>query len=193
MDDCQTLVGSAALRFTGRTGVIILCDQEKPIKKLHDALLLNTLVGSGASAGSIERANHDVAKQGRTFRSRTEEMYAIQLDMEHQLSPWLVCHAASLITHFQVKADGKTPSGCATVRTTERSLNSPRQCITRTLPRTLARWTTGGILELGSARAWPLTSTTSAPVLAGERRAWWQEPWTSSSGCRERPLLCSTR
>ena len=36
-------------------------------------------------------------------------MYAIELDMDHKLIPWLVPHAAWLITHFQIKADGKMP------------------------------------------------------------------------------------
>ena len=72
-------------------------------------MLLDTPVGSSASGGGIERANQKVAKQCRTLRSLTEEVYAVQLDMDHKLIPWHVRHAAWLITHFQINADGKTP------------------------------------------------------------------------------------
>ena len=36
-------------------------------------------------------------------------MYAIQCDIDQKLIPLFVRHAAWLITHFQIKADGKTP------------------------------------------------------------------------------------
>ena len=76
-------------------------------RRKHGTLLLNTLVGSSASAGGIERANQEVAKQCRALRSRTEEAYAIQIGMGFQQVPKQVRHAAWLITHFQIKADGK--------------------------------------------------------------------------------------
>ena len=175
---------SSLRQGASRSGRASLCDQETSIKKLvelvrdsrkHDTVLHNTLVGSSASAGSIERANQEVAKQCRTSRSRAEEGYAIQLDMDHKLTPWL-------ITHFQISA---------TVQTTGRSSNSPRQYITRTLPRTL---TTSGTSESGLGRAWRLTNTTPAPVLessdVGRSRGAWERRggrpghWTSLSGCR---------
>ena len=111
-DEYAVAVVVELLRFTDRARVVFLFDQEKPIKKLadlvrdnrkHDTVLLNTLVGSSASAGCIERASQGVAKQCRTLRSRKEEEHAIQLDMLI-----LVRHAAWLMTHFQIKADGKT-------------------------------------------------------------------------------------
>ena len=125
-------VVAEALPFTGRECVILLCE-EKPTKKLaelvrdsrkHDTALPNTPVCSSASAGGIERANHEVAKQDRTLWSRTEDVYAIQLGMNNKLIP---CRVAD--------------RDCATAQITKRSLSSPRQCTTKTLPRTLAKWT----------------------------------------------------
>ena len=93
-DEYAVAVVAVAWRFTGRARVILLSDQEKPTKKLaelvrdngkHETVLLNTLVGSSANAGLIERANQEVAKQCRTLRSRTGEVCAIQLDMDHEL------------------------------------------------------------------------------------------------------------
>ncbi|CAK0820598.1 unnamed protein product, partial [Prorocentrum cordatum] len=111
-------VNQEALRFTGRTSIIILSDQENAVKKLvnlvreervHDTVVLNTPKGSSASAGGIERASYEVEKQVRTMRSRIEQVYGIKVDLDHKLLPFLVRHAAWLITHYQVKVDGKTP------------------------------------------------------------------------------------
>eukprot|EP00959_Pyramimonas_sp_CCMP1952_P459337 9478092-Pyramimonas_sp.AAC.1 len=111
-------VNQEALRFTGRTSIIILSDQENAVKKLvnlvreervHDTVVLNAPKGSSASAGGIERANYEVEKQVRTMRSRIEQVYGIKVDLDHKLLPFLVRHAAWLITHYQVKVDGKTP------------------------------------------------------------------------------------
>ena len=47
--------------------------------------------------------------QVRTLRSRAEQVYEERIDTDHKLLPWMVRHAGWLITHYQVKADGKTP------------------------------------------------------------------------------------
>ena len=71
------------LRITDRSRIMTLCEQEHSIKKLAElvrsnpkieTVFLNTLVSSSASAGGIERANQEVAKQCRTQRSDTEEV-----------------------------------------------------------------------------------------------------------------------
>ena len=107
-----------ATKFTGRGELLMLVDQEASAKLLadevrarraHNTVVLHTPRGSSASAGGIERANREVADQARTLRSRTEEVYGIRVDTYHKLVPWLVRHAGWLITHFQVKSDGKTP------------------------------------------------------------------------------------
>ena len=71
-----------AIKFTGRTRLIIMSDQETAVKNLmymirdsrtHETAVINTPKGSSASAGGIERANCEVEKQIRTLRSRFEE------------------------------------------------------------------------------------------------------------------------
>ena len=139
-DEHAVAVVAEALPFTGRARVVILCDQEKPIKKLaelvrasRDTVLLNTLVSSRAIAEGIERGNQEVAKQCRTLRSRT-----VQLDMNHKIIPRLVRHTTWLIAHSRSRLTARRRANeCAIVRTMGRSLSSPRQCTTRTLPRTL--------------------------------------------------------
>ena len=57
-----------AIKFTGRTRLIIMSDQENAVKNLVDLIrdsrtnetaVINTPKGSSASAGEIERANYD--------------------------------------------------------------------------------------------------------------------------------------
>ena len=106
------------IKFTGRTRLIIMSDQENAVKNLvdmirdsrtHETAVINTPKGSSASAGGIERANYEVEKQIRTLRSRSEQSYWESVGLDHKMLPFLVRHCAWLITHFQVKSDGKTP------------------------------------------------------------------------------------
>ena len=117
-DGCAPSVALEGLKFTGRTAVICLVDQERSIKALadlvqthkqHATTLLDIPRGSSQSAGGTERASYEVAKQMRAMRSRLEEVYTTRVDLDSAILPRLVCHAGRLITHFQVKVDGKTP------------------------------------------------------------------------------------
>ena len=76
-------VALEATKFTGRTRLIIMSDQETAVKnfvdlirdsRTHETAVINTPKGSSASAG-IERANYEVEKQIKTLRSRFEENY----------------------------------------------------------------------------------------------------------------------
>ena len=111
-------VALEARKFTGRTRLTIMSDQENAVKNLvdmirdsrtHETAVINTPKGSSASAGGIERANYEVEKQIRTLRSRFEENYGESVGLDHKMLPFLVRHCACLITHYQVKSDGKTP------------------------------------------------------------------------------------
>ena len=66
-DEYALAVVHESLKFTGRSRITILSDQENSIKKLasmvrdsrpQETVLLNTPVGSSASAGGIERCNY---------------------------------------------------------------------------------------------------------------------------------------
>ena len=92
-----------AIKFTGRTRLIIISDQENAVKNLVDMIrdsrsyenaVINTPKGSSASAGGIERAHHEVEKQIRTLRSRFEENCGETVGLDHKMLPYLVRHCA---------------------------------------------------------------------------------------------------
>ena len=117
-DPYALAVALEAIKFTGRTRLIIMSDQEYEVMNLvdmirdsrpHEIAVINTPEGSSASAGGIERANYEVEKQIRTLRSRLKENHGESVGLDHKMLPYLVRHCAWLITHYQVKSDGKTP------------------------------------------------------------------------------------
>ena len=68
-DPCALAVALEAIKFTGRTWLTIMSDQENAVKNLvdmirdsrtHETAVINTPKGSSASAGGIERANYKV-------------------------------------------------------------------------------------------------------------------------------------
>ena len=48
--------------------------------RTHEPAVINTPKGSSASAGGIERANHEAEKQIRTLRSRFEDNFGESVD-----------------------------------------------------------------------------------------------------------------
>ena len=65
-DPYALAVALEAIKFTGRTRLLIMSDQENAVKNLvylirdsrtNDTAVINTPKGSNASAGGIERAN----------------------------------------------------------------------------------------------------------------------------------------
>ena len=117
-DPYAQAVALEAIKFTGRTRLIIMCDEEKAVKNLvdmvrdsrtHETAVTNTPTGSSASADGIERANCEVEKLTRTLRSRFEENFGECVGLDHKVLPFLVRHSAWQLTHYQVKSDGKTP------------------------------------------------------------------------------------
>ena len=116
-DPYALAVGLEAIKFTGRSRLIIMSDQENAVKNLvdmirdsrtHETAVINTPKGSSANAEGIERANYEVEKQIRTLRSRVGN-YGESVRLNHKMLPFLVRHCAWLVTHYQVKSDGKTP------------------------------------------------------------------------------------
>ncbi len=96
-DDYAFAVVHESLKFTGRSRIIVLSDQESTVKKLasvardsrpQETVLLN------ASAGGIERCNYEVEQQGRTLKSRFEKVYKQPMTLDHKVLPWLVRRGA---------------------------------------------------------------------------------------------------
>ena len=102
-DPYALAVALEAIKFTGRTRLIIMGDQEHAVKNLvdlikdsrtHETAVINTPKGSSASARGIERANCEVEKQIRTLRSWLEENYQESVGLDHKMLPFLVRHCA---------------------------------------------------------------------------------------------------
>ena len=161
-------VALEAIKFTGRTRLIIMSDQEHAVKNLVDLIetaIINTPKGSSASAGGIERANCEVEKQIRTLRSWLEENYQESVGLDHKMLPFLVRHCAWQITHYQVKSDGRLHvRGFVDDRTKDRwqSLLRSYTSVTPGRLQTCPSWTTDGVSACGWERAWHQTSTTLA-------------------------------
>ena len=111
-------------------------------------------------------------------------------------------HAAWLITHFQIKGDGKTPRE----RLRNRAYHGEfaETVHHKDLAKDMGR-TTSGTLESGSGRACRQTSTTLAPVLessdagrpggAQKRHGGWANRWTSffRTPCAPTPSIDAVR
>ena len=70
--------------------------------------LENSAIGDSDSNGTIERAIQDVEGQTRTLRSALEERIAVKVRLSSSVVPWMVRHAACLITRCRVRPSGRT-------------------------------------------------------------------------------------
>ena len=78
-------VALQGLKFTGRTAVICLVDQERSIKGFADLA------------------------QTHRQHSRHEEVYTERVDLDSAILPWLNRHAGWSVFTYNMKVDGKTP------------------------------------------------------------------------------------
>merc|ERR1712185_638927 len=113
-------VAGREVEMSGYGRMILKSDQEPSIKELlravkreraEDTEILSeeSPVGEHASNGAVEKAIQDVQAQIRTMRLAIQGRYKCRLRNDHPIMPWLVTHAAKLITLCRVGADGRTP------------------------------------------------------------------------------------
>ena len=98
--------------------VITKTDQEASIIQLQHEIarqrkdvgtaIENSRVGDSDSNGKIERTIREVKGMIRTFRSDLEEKIGQELRLDSPIVPWIVRHAAYVITRCRVGDDGKT-------------------------------------------------------------------------------------
>ena len=74
----------------------------------YGTALENSAVGDSNSNGTVERAIQDVEGQCRTMRSALEERLAVPVKIDSPVVPWLIRHAAVLITRCRVRPSGRT-------------------------------------------------------------------------------------
>ena len=110
----------AALRSflleTGRTGAILLGDNEPAIRALITRVCTDMLgrtkrftpVYSSPSLGSVGQAQRTLYAQIRALRLQIEADYQLAVTSEHLILPWLVLHAAWTLNRFVIHADGET-------------------------------------------------------------------------------------
>ena len=74
----------------------------------HGTALENSAVGDPNSNGTIERAIQDVESQIRVLRADLEERIATRVRLSSPVVPWMIRHAACLITRCRVRPNGRT-------------------------------------------------------------------------------------
>ena len=99
-----------------RHKVLIRSDGENAIKDLlskvaelraQETVLENTPVEDSRANGRVERAVQAVEKQVRVFKLSVEEHLG-RFSVTHRCFPWLVMHAADVLTKFHVSSNGTT-------------------------------------------------------------------------------------
>ena len=105
------------IEILGYKKMILKSDQEPAIMALkesvkrerdEDIVMEESPVGESASNGSIENAVRNVQGQVRSMRDALETRYQIKINGESSCIPWMVRHAANLISRYQVGMDGRT-------------------------------------------------------------------------------------
>ena len=103
-------------KFGHRHKITIRSDGEPAIKSLfekvanmraQETLLEQSPVGDSRANGRAERAVQTIEKQVRVLKLAVEESYG-EISVMHPCFPWLVNHAADVLTKFKVHADGST-------------------------------------------------------------------------------------
>ena len=70
--------------------------------------LENSKVGDSNSNARVERAIQELGGLVRTFRAALESRLGAKIGLDHVIVPWLVKHAASVITRHLVRDCGNT-------------------------------------------------------------------------------------
>ena len=114
-------VSSHVARFCNKLGfkeITMKSDTEPAILALRDSvsrkcnaevITEDTPVGDHQSNGGIENAVKNIRGMIRTVRDAVEESMGEPIKDDSVLMPWLVEHAANLVTVCQVGRDGRTP------------------------------------------------------------------------------------
>ena len=99
--------------------VVLKSDQEPAVTDLlkdiarrreseYGTALEQSKVGESNSNSSVERAIQDVEGQARTLRAALEMRIRRKVKLKDTVVPWLVRHAACLITRCRMRENGKT-------------------------------------------------------------------------------------
>ena len=140
--------------------IVLKSDQEASITDLQRAIvearkgqgtaLENSRVGDSNSNGRVERAIQDLKGLIRTLRSALEEKIGHAVKLDDPIVPWLVRHAAHLISVSRVRDDGRTAFQKMKGRQTSAKLVPFGETVLFKIPKTASRlggfedrWETG--------------------------------------------------
>ena len=102
----------------GGTRIILKCDLENPIAAVKQEVIKNrpdvatvprhSPVGESQSNGRVENAIRRVQEQVRAFYDQLKARTGVSLGTDHPVFEWLVEWAATTLTRFVIRGDGKT-------------------------------------------------------------------------------------
>ena len=146
----------------GKGRIIVKADQEPAIVDLQKEIsrtradagtaLDSSRVGDSDSNGKIERAIRKLKGIIRTIRSGLEAEVGERIDLESPIIPWLVRHAAYILSRSEVKEDGKTALQRMKGRKTTGVLTNFGETVLFKMPRT--RVTIGDFEDRFSEGTW---------------------------------------
>ena len=68
----------------------------------------NSLVGSSASNGAVEKAIQPVQQQVRVLKLALEDTWKVKVAHKHEVVPSIIEYSAFLLNRFEVGHEGKT-------------------------------------------------------------------------------------
>ena len=127
--------------------IVLKADQEtsaadivREVAKLrsceYGAALEQSAVGESNTNATIERAIQDVESQARTLRAALEKRIEHKIVLSDTVVPWLIRHAAALITRCRVRANGHTALEMMRGRKTHAELTEFGETVMFKIPKT---------------------------------------------------------
>ena len=105
------------LEKLGYSEIILKCDEEPALINIQNTVAArrqrktvceNSPVGDSQSNGKAERAVQTLSGQVRVLKKGLEDRCKMTFSSEHPIEPWLVEHAADVLSRFHVGRDGHT-------------------------------------------------------------------------------------
>ena len=74
----------------------------------HGTAIENSKVGDSNSNARVERAIQELGGMARTLKAALESRRGQKIHLDHAVVPWIIKHAASVITRYVVRDCGNT-------------------------------------------------------------------------------------
>ena len=111
VDDMNT-IGMARERIIAKSdqeaSIVQLQQEVAKLRKDAGTAIENSRVGDSNSNGAVERAIREVKGMTRTLRCHLEEKLGKKVKLDDPVVPWMIRHAAYIVTRCRLGPDGKT-------------------------------------------------------------------------------------